>query len=185
MKAKIVVLLLGVALAGWAFTSPDADPRAQRLEASIAPPLAGIDARTGRRIPHAPPLPGELRTMSIKSLGNFSYDPAHGNAIPADVQRLSGMTIRLQGYMLATQQASDQLTHFALVPSRFACCYGQPPGVQHTVIVTCPTGAPASYNAGLVWVEGKLTVHPARDDGYVVSLFELAATRVAPANSAN
>lgn len=175
---KIVIPLLVLLIAGWAFTSPDADPRAQRLAASAAPPLAGIDAHTGKRIPHAPPAAGEVRTMDIKALGNFSYDPSAGSDIPADVQQLSGMQVRLQGYMIASQQASDRVTQFSLVPSRYACCYGQPPGVQHTIMVTMPRGQSAEYRDGLVWVAGKLTVHAVRDDGFVTSLFQVAATDV-------
>jgi hypothetical protein len=34
--------------------------------------------------------------------------------------------------MIPIDQA-ENITSFALVPSLFACCFGQPPQVQHTV----------------------------------------------------
>ena len=43
---------------------------------------------------------------------------------------------------------SENITQFALVPSLFGCCYGQPPQIQHGVIVTCPKGMQAELLGG-------------------------------------
>ncbi|MGH7178876.1 MAG: DUF3299 domain-containing protein, partial [Tepidisphaeraceae bacterium] len=87
-----------------------------------------------QRKPHRAPRPGEVLELEIRDLGNFEYDADHGGNIPQDVQRLSGATVRLRGYMIPMDQA-DAITEFALVPSLFACCFGQPPQVQHTIVV--------------------------------------------------
>lgn len=176
MKWTTLLSLFLLLAAAWALTSPDADPRARRLAASVAPPTAGIDPRTGQRIPHTRPLPGQVLNLSIKALGNFSYDPAAFTPIPADVKQLNGSTVQLSGYMIATQQAGEDVSQFELVPSLTSCCYGQPPGVQHTIVVHCPPNTP--YSGGLVTVTGKLTVQAVRDGGYVVSLFQLQAEKV-------
>ena len=133
-----------------------------------------------QRKPHPAPKPGEVYAVMIKDLGNFEYDASKGGNIPDDVKRLSGSPIRIQGYMIPLDQA-ENITQFALVPSLFACCFGQPPQIQHTIVVTCPKGKAVSYYPDEIIVEGKLKVEEKKDDGYVVSLFEVDVTSVKPA----
>jgi len=132
----------------------------------------------GARHPHAPPRPGEVRQMTIKLLGNFKFDPATG--IPADVTRLNGMTVRLSGYMIPMDQSS-QITRFVLVPGLWTCCYGQPPEVQHTIMVECAPGQSVTYVSKPVVVQGKLSVAETKEDGYVVNLFRVSCDSVQPA----
>ena len=93
--------------------------------------------------------------------------------------RLHGATLRLKGFMIPMDQA-DSITQFALVPSLFACCYGQPPSVQHTIIVNAPKGKSVSYFPDEIIVEGKLTVEEKKEDGFVISLFEIQCDSVKP-----
>jgi hypothetical protein len=132
------------------------------------------------RKPHKPPQPGEVRDLQIKELGNFDYDADKGGNIPADVKALSGMTVRLHGFMIPIDQA-ENITQFALVPSLFACCFGQPPQIQHTVVCTAPPGKAVSYFPDELVVEGKLKVDEKKDDGFIVSIFQVEATSVKPA----
>jgi hypothetical protein len=132
------------------------------------------------RIPHPAPKPGDVLEMSIKELGNFEFDAENGSPIPSDVQKLSGATIRLRGYMIPMDQA-ENISQFALVPSLFACCYGQPPQIQHTIVVNCPKGKAVSYYPDEIIVQGKLNVEEKKDDGFIVSLFEVGAQSVKPA----
>ncbi len=129
------------------------------------------------RTPHPAPKAGETIELAIKDLGNFNYDQEHGGQIPADVKQLAGAQLRLHGYMIPLDQA-ENITQFALVPSLFACCYGQPPQIQHTIVVSCPKGKAVSYCPDEIVVEGKLNVQEKKDDGYVVSLFELTVNSV-------
>ena len=149
------------------------------------PPLqaAGVnDIPTASETRHKHPLPkpGEVIESSIKELGNFDYDNDRGGNIPDDVKRMSGAKIRLHGYMIPMDQA-DNITQFALVPSLFSCCFGQPPQIQHTIVVNCPKGKAVSYCPDEIVVEGDLKVDEKRDDGYVVSIFEMSANSVKPA----
>jgi hypothetical protein len=128
------------------------------------------------RIPHPAPKPGEMLEMSIKALGNFEYATKDGQ-IPPDVRGLSGSRIRLHGYMIPLDQTTD-ITRFALVPSLFNCCFGQPPGIQHTVIVTLEPGLAVHYTSDLITTEGTLTVGETKDNGFTVSLFQLTARHI-------
>lgn len=115
--------------------------------------------------------------MTIKRLGNFSYAREHG--IPPDVRQLDGMQVRLRGYMVLLSQ-SDRITRFALVPTLGSCCYGQPPALEHIVMVACPEGKAAKYTQDEIIVQGTLHVREQRDDGQLVSLYEVAAKSVKP-----
>jgi hypothetical protein len=139
-----------------------------------------IPTTPGERKVHTAPPPGEVLEISIKELGNFDYDPEKGG-IPDDVKKLSGSTVRLAGFMIPSDQA-DKITKFNLVPSLFSCCFGQPPQVQHTIVITCPKGKTVTYTPDQVTVEGVLEVDEKKDDGYVVSLFrvELNSLKTVP-----
>lgn len=143
-------------------------------------PTASTPPGAGGRQPHAPPRSGEVRQMAIRQLGNFKYEPDKGAGIPADVRRLNGMTVRLTGFMMPMDQSS-RITRFSLVPSLFSCCYGQPPGVQHTIVVQCAPDQSVKYQAKPVVVQGKLLVGETEEDGYVVSLFRMSCEALEPA----
>lgn len=153
---------------------PGADPKSSTLPGSKTPDAA-MAPETRKK--HTAPKPGEVLEMSIKQLGNFEYDDQAGGGVPADVKQLSGCKIRLKGFMIPMDQA-ENITQFALVPSLFACCFGQPPQLQHTVVVNCPKGKAVAYSPDELIVEGKLTVEEKRDDGYVISLFEISTDSV-------
>jgi hypothetical protein len=126
------------------------------------------------RTAHPAPVPGKLLDLAIKELGNFDYDQEKGGNIPDDVKRLTGAKVRLKGFMMPIDQ-SEKITRFALVPSLFGCCYGQPPQVQHVIVVNCPKGAQADFSSDEIVVEGTLKVEERKDEGYIVSIFEVAA----------
>ncbi len=143
---------------------------------SAAPPPGALSAA---RKPHEPPKEGQVLDMRIKDLGNFDYDADKGGGIPQDVVRLSGHAIRLRGFMIPMDQATN-ISQFALVPDLFACCFGQPPQIQHTIVVNCPKGKAVSYYPDEIIVEGTLKVAEKRDEGFVVSLFEVEVSSVKP-----
>jgi hypothetical protein len=133
-----------------------------------------------KRKPHPAPVAGQTLEIAIKDLGNFDYDADNGGNIPDDVKHLSGATVRLSGFMIPMDQA-DSISQFALVPSLFSCCLGQPPQVQHTIVVHVPKGKNVSYYPDEISVEGKLTVDEKKEDGFIVSIFEVECSSVKPA----
>jgi hypothetical protein len=133
-----------------------------------------------QRKPHAPPKKGETRDLQIKDLGNFEYDADKGGNIPADVKALSGSSIRLHGFMIPIDQA-EKITEFALVPSLFACCFGQPPQVQHTIVCKAPSGKSFAYYPDELIVEGTLLVEEKKDEGFIVSIFQVNVDKMQPA----
>jgi hypothetical protein len=140
----------------------------------ITPPP---DTQPARRKPHVRPAGDAPYELAIQELGNFPYDAEKGGGVPDDVLRLDGARVRLRGYMIPLNQA-EAITEFALVPSLLACCFGQPPQIQHTIVVYLPRGKALPYVTNEIVVEGALHVREKKDDGFVVSLFELKAVSV-------
>ncbi len=147
---------------------------------ALAPAQSTVASSAETRKPHKVPAPGQVLELAIKELGNFDYDQEKGGNIPADVKALTGSKLRLRGYMIPMDQA-ENISQFALVPSLFSCCFGQPPQIQHTVVVNCPKGKAVNYYQDEIIVEGNLKVEEKKDDGFIVSIFELECTSVRPA----
>jgi hypothetical protein len=141
---------------------------------------AAVVSVNADRKPHPAPKAGETLEMDIKDLGNFDYDADKGGNIPADVLALSGHKIRLHGFMIPMDQAAN-ITQFALVPSLFSCCFGQPPQIQHTIVCNTPKGKAVSYYPDEINIEGELKVSEKKDEGFIVSIFEIQISSVKPA----
>jgi hypothetical protein len=151
-------------------------------QATPPPPQQSVVALMdgGVRKPHPLVPAGQTLELPIKELGNFDYDAENGGNIPDDVMKLEGIHFRTSGYMIPLDQA-ESISEFALVPSLFACCFGQPPQIQHTIVVTCPKGKAVSYFPDELTVEGTLHVHEQKDGGFIVSIFQIDASSVRPA----
>ena len=145
---------------------------------STTPPSTAPSVATGdlnkSRTPHRKPAPGVIEEMTTKELGNFDYDSEKGGTIPADVTALDGTTLRLRGYMIPMDQV-EKITMFALVDDLTS--RGAPP-VQQVVVVNMPKGQPTNYLPDLITVEGRLHVRVQKDQGDIISIFDLDATSV-------
>jgi hypothetical protein len=151
----------------------------ERMLATGATSQPSVAISAEERKPHAAPKPGEVLETNIKELGNFEYDADKGGNIPADVKGLTGAKVRVKGFMIPMDQAS-YVTSFALVPDLFACCFGQPPQVQHMIVATCPPGKAVSYYPDELVVEGTFKVDEKKEDGFIISLFEMEVSSVKP-----
>ena len=160
--------------------APVVDDKVKKAAAAAGPTTQPVVAMGDDRKPHKKPKAGEVYELRIQELGNFQYDQEKGGNIPKDVMALTGSTVRLTGFMIPLDQA-DKIKQFVLVPDLFSCCFGQPPQVQHSIIVTTPEGKAVSYYPEQIVVEGKLTVEEKKDDGFIVSIFEVSCTSVKPA----
>jgi hypothetical protein len=160
------------------------DTNIKQLAAAMPVPQADqlapqIETAADKRKKHQPK-PNEIYATSIKELGNFDFDADKGGNIPEDVKKLTGTKVRLSGFMIPLDQA-DNISNFALVPSLFACCFGQAPQIQHQIIVHTPKGKAVPYFPDEIVCEGTLTVAEKKDDGYIISVFDLDVSSVKPA----
>lgn len=148
-------------------------------EANVAQTTAPREGFDAPRVPHAKPQDGSVYELELQKLGNFTYDADKGGDIPDDVKALAGSTVKLTGFMIPIEE-TDKITKFVLVPDLFACCFGQPPELQHTAIVVCPPGKAVSYFPDKISVQGKLVVDEKREDGFVIAIFEVSASSIRP-----
>lgn len=146
-------------------------------EANIASTVV-IEGINAPRVPHVKPADGARYDVELQKLGNFAYDP-DARVIPDDVRALEGVKVRMKGFMQLISE-SESITRFQLVPDRFACCFGQPPQIQHTAMVVCPPGKSVRYFPEEVWVEGMLKVGEKSEEGFVLAIFEITATSIRP-----
>lgn len=153
---------------------------AERNLAIGAPPPEVVATAEGERRPHVKPSGEGTYDTTIKALGNFEYDQEKGGNIPQDVADLAGSKIRIKGFMIPMDQA-ESITSFALVPDLFACCFGQPPQIQHIVVARTPRGKSVSYYPDEIVVEGTLLVEEKKEDGFIISIFEIDVSSVRPA----
>lgn len=154
---------------------------AASLPASLKDPAPGaVEMSAERRKKHVAPREGATYVTSIKELGNFEYDPDKGGNIPEDVKALNGVKVQVHGFMIPLDQA-DQINHFSLVPSLFICCFGGQAQIQHQIVVHTPKGKAIGYFPDEIVCEGILRVEEKKDDGYIVSVFELDVQSVKPA----
>ena len=184
MAMRVITFVVGCTLLGalslgvWAQEITDEVRKAAQAQGPATQPAA-IPTGDDRK-PHKKPKDEDVYALLIQELGNFEYDQEKGGNIPKDVQALTGTTVRLNGFMIPLDQA-DKIKQFVLVPDLFSCCFGQPPQVQHSIIVTCPEGKAVSYFPEQIQVEGKLKVEEKKDDGFIISIFEITCTSVKPA----
>lgn len=158
--------------AGNGGTPPSAQDVNARIKALLSASGTSDVPMGADRVPHTKPRDGEVPAMTIKQMANFNFNPDKDSVIPKDIFLLDGVRIKLRGFMIPINQA-EQITDFALVPSLVSCCFGQPPGVQHTITCRTPKGKAIPYTIDEIYVEGTLHVNPKKDEGYTYSIFEM------------
>ncbi len=111
----------------------------------------------------------------------FAFDPDHGTLadVPAAVRRLDGRAVAVEGFMVPIDPA-DPIEHFALEPSIYSGPGGLPPPRDQDVVFV-DLATPQPYRWERVRVYGRLHVRVERDDGYLLCLYRLEATRLEPA----
>ena len=146
--------------------------------ACAASAISTATVATVRRLAREPTVSHTAAARPAAPVAAAPTTPAPAPAVPAAPptkdQRLAALLLKYQ---------TDQITQFALVPSLTSCCYGAPPQAQHTIMVTCPANSAATYSADLVVVQGLLKVEEKREEGYTISLFEVAAESVKPSDT--
>ncbi|MGN6505806.1 MAG: DUF3299 domain-containing protein [Tepidisphaeraceae bacterium] len=156
--------------------SPDpAAAGATSLAPATQPGMPDSNAATRQK--HVRPADGQLLKITLHELGNFDYDENNDKSIPDDVRKLSGCKVSIPGVMLPLDQAG-KVSRFMLVNDMMSCCYGTAPKLQHVIYVQLPKDKWIEATSERIQVEGTLQVKVRREDGYVLSIFEVEPTSV-------
>ena len=97
--------------------------------------------------------------------------------IPDFIRAFDGKTVDITGYMMALD-TFDNIKSFILVPSLFGCCYGQPPAVNHVVMVKMAGGKRAKYFEDAIRVRGRFHCGEEKYEGELLSLYRIDADMV-------
>jgi hypothetical protein len=97
--------------------------------------------------------------------------------IPAFIKALDKKNIEMVGFMMPLTEVKN-ITQFLLVPSLWGCCYGQPPAVNHIVVVKMPPGQTTKFYDDVIRIRGEFNVGETKQDGYLVSLYVLTAEKI-------
>jgi hypothetical protein len=99
--------------------------------------------------------------------------------VPDFIRAFDGKSVDMTGYMMALDTVDD-IRSFILMPSLFGCCYGQPPAVNHVVLVKMAGKKRAKYFEDAVRVRGRFHCSEEKQDGELLSLYRIDADEVDP-----
>jgi len=126
--------------------------------------------------PAADPLDSKYTRLQFDTLKSWTYIEGK-TPIPDFIQKLNGQNIEMVGFMMPLSEVKN-ITEFILVPSLWGCCYGQPPAVNHVVVVRMPPGQTTKFFNDVIRVRGKFAVGETKQDGYTVSLYVLTVDKI-------
>src|SRR5882724_8073049 len=109
--------------------------------------------------------------LTFDTLKSWTYIEGK-TPIPDFIKRLDGRDVEMIGFMMPLTEVKD-ITEFLLVPSMWGCCYGQPPAVNHIVVVRMPKGQTAKFFSDVIRVRGRFNVGETKEGNYLVSLYVL------------
>ena len=123
---------------------------------------------------------GDFKRVDLKSMGNFPFDDVIGTEkdVPDIYHKLDGQKVLLIGQMYSDFAAASRVDRFQLVYSIQNCCFNGPPKVQERVFAHTPKGKTVPIADGLAKVYGTLHVRTQRENGKVVSLYDMDVERV-------
>ena len=124
---------------------------------------------------------GEYTTVDLKSLGYFPFNEVDGTIadVPKQFAALDGKKMFLIGQMYVDTSTAPYVDRFQFVYSIQNCCFNGPPKVQERVFAQVPPGGrKVPVFSGLAKVYGTLHVRIVKENGKIVSLYEMDVEKV-------
>jgi len=118
----------------------------------------------------------------IRKSDNPSKPPVE--QIPDGLKKLDEEQVVVVGFMVPIEiDRQGKVKSFALTQNQMFCCYGVPPAMNEWIMVDMVEGQTADFANDLpVAAYGQMRVGEEIDDGYVLSLYRLAAHEVIDAH---
>jgi len=138
-----------------------------------------------------PPLPkgSPYKEISFRALSSFAYDvewetdgkepdpTAFIKRVPAEVRKLSGTKVAVEGFMIPTMVNEDnKVTEFLLLPDQMSCCYGKNPAANGWVVVRSK-GIDIMMEQ-IIRVTGSMFVEERWDEEFFEGLYHLDCEKV-------
>jgi hypothetical protein len=116
------------------------------------------------------------KKLEFDTLKSWTYVEGK-TPIPPFIKALDKKNVEMVGFMMPLTEVKN-ITQFLLVPSLWGCCYGQPPAVNHIVVVKMPPGQTTKFYDDVIRIRGQFDVGETKQDGYLVSLYVLTAEKI-------
>jgi hypothetical protein len=179
MKAKSIKRILIVA--GFVPVALAVSYLGERATGRIPPPPPPRAVPSGASLVEGGTAPSSVEKkktvdLSFDTLKKWTYVKGKSD-LPNYIRQFDGQRVEMAGYMMTLQDVVD-IDSFVLVPSLFGCCYGQPPSVNHVVLVKMTGGATVKFIGDPLKVRGIFHCSEEKQDGYLVSLYRLDADQV-------
>jgi len=128
---------------------------------------------------------GDYVNVDLKAMSTFEMDQNNGadEDVPEKWRGLSGRRVALEGEIWSPREAGGKVSEFQLVYSIAKCCLSGPPKVQHFVDARVPENRSVGVYGGVVRVVGTLHVNVVRENGKVLSVWQLDVESVDPIDS--
>ena len=126
--------------------------------------------------PSAADVDPQYKKLEFDTLKSWTYIEGK-TPIPAFIKALDKKNIEMVGFMMPLTEVKN-ITQFLLVPALWGCCYGQPPAVNHIVVVKMPPGQTTKFYDDVIRIRGEFNVGETKQDGYLVSLYVLTAEKI-------
>jgi hypothetical protein len=127
---------------------------------------------------------GDYKQVDLKALGNFPFDDMFDTdqAVPEVYRKLDGQKVLLIGRMYVDFTAEPTVDRFQLVYNIANCCFNGPPRVQERVFAHVPAGSNKKMPvySDMTEVYGTLHVKAQRENGRVISLFDMDVEKMRP-----
>ena len=114
--------------------------------------------------------------LSFEVLKKWTYVEGK-TPIPDFIRAFDGKNVDMTGYMMPLNTVKN-IRSFIFAPSLFGCCYGQPPSVNHIVLVIMADGKTVKYFEDPIRVRGRFHCGDEKMDGELLSLYRIDAYEV-------
>lgn len=118
----------------------------------------------------------KVTKLSFDTLGNWTYIEGK-TPIPDEVKSFDQKYVEMSGFMMPLTQ-TDKITEFMFIQALWNCCYGKAPAVNHVVMVKMKDGQSVKFYPEPIRVRGTFQVGETRDEGYLLSLYQLEADEI-------
>lgn len=136
------------------------------------PPGVRVDPETGLLLGVDLETEEGVRAVPWEMLRAYEYKQGL-EGLPESIRQLDGQRVAMLGFVWPIFEYDD-MSNFGLVGNHWSCCYGVPPGITDVAVVELRKDQPGlSRTLSPVRVEGIFHVRERKQDGYVVSLFDI------------
>jgi hypothetical protein len=119
-------------------------------------------------------LPQDPTKIGFATLAGFDY--AEGMTLPKEVTRLDEQVITVSGFMRREVPGGGPVNSFMLINDGCGC--NGTPKLNEIVFCTLPDGVTMDIKPGIVTVTGKVYVGETKEEGVVVTLYQMDADTV-------